>query len=83
MELIIDRKIFFRGLSAISAFFLGLPSYSAQSAASSTDKGEGRRRVISGVIGVACKSRVLMSDARSFVAASRIESTPMNNEESE
>jgi hypothetical protein len=75
MELILDRKVFLRGLSATSALFLGLPS----SATSPAIKGEGRRGVISGVMGVACKSRVLMSNARSFVAASRIESTPINN----
>jgi hypothetical protein len=45
-----------------------------------TGKGEGRRGVISGVMGVACKSRVLMSNARSFVAKTGIESTPKNNE---
>lgn len=78
MELILERKVFLRGLSATSAFFGGLPSYS--DATSSTGKGEGRRGVISGVMGVACKSSVLMSNARSFVAASRIKSTPVNNE---
>lgn len=30
-----------------------------------------------GVLGVACRSRLLMSSARSFVAASSIESTPI------
>ena len=70
MEVILDRKVFFRGLSATSEL----------SAISPAGKGEGRRGVMSGVIGVACKSRVLMSNARSFVAASRIESTPINNE---
>jgi hypothetical protein len=78
MELILDRKVFFRGLSATSAFLLGLPLYSADT--SSTGKGEGRRGVRSGVMGVTCKSKVLMSNARSFVAASRIESTPKNIE---
>ena len=76
MELILDRIVFFRGLSATSAFFLGLPSL----VNSPAGKGEGRRGVISGVMGVACKSRLLMSIARSFVAASRIESSPINSE---
>jgi hypothetical protein len=73
MQLILDRK----GLSATSALFLRLPSYSATSSAG---EGEDRRGVKLGVPGVTCKSRVLMSNARSFVAASRIESTPINNE---
>jgi hypothetical protein len=65
----LDRKVIFKGLST-TAFFLGLPY-----ADFSDGKGEGRRGVMSGVLGVACKSRLLMSSARSFVAASRIEST--------
>ena len=75
MQLILDRK----GLSATSALFLRLPSYSATSSAGDGE-GEDRRGVKLGVPGVTCKSRVLMSNARSFVAASRIESTPINNE---
>ena len=39
--------------------------------------GDGRRGVAFGVLlGVACRSRMLMSSARSLVAASRTESTP-------
>ena len=37
-----------------------------------TFKGEGRRGFISGVIGVACKYRVLMSNTRSFVAGLKV-----------
>ena len=69
MEAMIDLKVFFKGVSAESSFF-GLPS--------SAGKEEGRRGVRSEVLGVACKSKVLMSNARSFVAASRIESTPID-----
>ena len=70
MEVVLDRNVFLRGLSATSAFRLRLLSSSAPG------QGDGRRGVRLGVLGVACKSRVLMSNARSFVAASRIESTP-------
>jgi hypothetical protein len=73
MELILDRKVLFRGLSATSGFLLELPSYSD---ATLVGKGDGRRGVKLGAMGVTCKSRVLMSNARSFVAASRIESAP-------
>ena len=70
MEVILDRKVFFRGLLATSEL----------SPISPAGKGEGQRGVMSGVMCVACKSRVLISNTRLFVAASRIESTPINNE---
>jgi len=75
-------SVFFRGPSPTRRLFLGLglPDGEAKAEGAtevvndpdvslSIDRGEGRNGVISRVPGVACKSRLLINWARSWVAA--------------
>ena len=83
MEEMSFLSVFFTGLSAIKRLFmgLGLPDgeVDAEAAAevvcdpdislSTVDRSDGLSGVISGVPGVACRSRLLINWARSLVAA--------------
>ena len=83
MEEMSFLSVFFRGLSAIRRLFfgLGLPDGDAEADADAevvcdpdislptVDRGDGLSGVMSGVPGVACRSRLLINWARSLVAA--------------